>query len=158
LALAAQRFNVPPERLSVTDGVIRSDDSRTVAYGELVSDQMLHVNATGATRLRDASTHKIVGKSWQRLDIPPKVTGGVAYVQDLRLDGMVHGRIVRPPGPAARLREVATGSVEKSPGVLKVVRDGSFLAVIAEREYQAIVAMRNLAKAAQWDDKATLPD
>jgi nicotinate dehydrogenase subunit B len=79
-------------------------------------------------------------------------------VQDFRLPGMAHARIVRPSSYAARLRSVEAAAVERMPGVLKIVRDGSFLAVIAEREYQAITAMDALARAAQWDEKASLPD
>ena len=83
-----------------------------------------------------------IGKPLPRVDIPAKVTGGAAYVQDLRLPGMVHARVVRPPSYGARLTDVDTAAVERLPGVLKVVRDGSFLAVIAEREWQAVKAMR----------------
>jgi CO/xanthine dehydrogenase Mo-binding subunit len=81
----------------------------------------------------------------------------VAYVQDLRLPDMVHARVVRPPGYGARLLELDARKVEAMPGVLKVVRDGSFLAVIAAREYQAIAAMRALAQAARWSDPTSLP-
>ena len=98
-----------------------------------------------------------MGKSLPRVDIPAKVTGGAAYVQDLRLPGMVHGRVVRPPSPAATLRRLDTDPAARMPGVLKIVRDGRFIAVIAEREYQAIVALRVLADSAQWDEPATLP-
>ena len=93
-----------------------------------------------------------------RVDILDKVTGGAAYVQDLRLPGMVHARVVRPPSYGARLRGLETAAVEKMPGVLKVVRDGSFVAVIAAHEFEAVQAMRALAAAARWDERATLPD
>src|SRR6185369_482702 len=93
-----------------------------------------------------------------RVDIPAKVTGGVAYVQDLRLEGMLHGRVVRPPSYKATLASVDTAAVEKMPGVVKVVRDGSYLAVIAEKEWQAIKAMRALVRVATWNEPATLPD
>src|SRR6476646_10015314 len=99
-----------------------------------------------------------MGKPVARVDIPAKVTGGAAYVQDLRLPGMVHARVVRPPSYGARLRELQTAGVEKMPGVLKVVRDGSFVAVVAAHEFEAIQAMRALAAAARWDQQATLPD
>ena len=72
-----------------------------------------------------------MGKSLPRIDIPGKVTGGVSYVQDLRLPGMVHARVVRPPSYGARLKQVDVAAAEKMPGVLKVVRNGSYLAVIA---------------------------
>ena len=80
----------------------------------------------------------------------------MSYVQDLRLPGMVHARVVRPPGYGARLKSLDTAAAAKLPGVLKVVRDGSFVAVVAEREYQAIQAMRALGDAAIWDTPAAL--
>jgi len=92
------------------------------------------------------------------VDIPAKVTGGVAYVHDLRLEGMLHARVVRPPSQHSELVDVDTSRVESMPGVVKVVRDGDFLAVVAEREFQAIEAMRALADAAQWREKPNLPD
>src|SRR5262249_61372862 len=101
---------------------------------------------------------RMAGRAMQRVDIPAKLRGGVAYVRDLRLEGMVHARVVRPPGYGALLREVSTASVEKMPGVLKVVHNGSYLAVVAEREFQAIKAMRALSAAARWDERALLPD
>ena len=92
-----------------------------------------------------------------RVDIPAKVTGGAAYVQDLRLPGMVHARVVRPPSYGARLTECDTSAVEKLPGVVKIVRDGNFLAVVAEKEFQSIKAMNALAAAAKWKEAASLP-
>ena len=82
-----------------------------------------------------------MGQPVPRVDIPAKVTGGAAYVQDMRLPGMVHARVVRPPSYGAQLTECDTAAVEKLPGVVKVVRDGNFLAVVAEKEFQAIKAM-----------------
>jgi nicotinate dehydrogenase subunit B len=78
-------------------------------------------------------------------------------VQDLRLPGMLHARVVRPPSYGARLRSLDTATVERMPGVLKVVRNGQFLAVAAEREFQAVRAMDTLALASQWEEKETLP-
>ena len=79
-------------------------------------------------------------------------------MHDLRLTDMVHARVVRPPGYGAHLLEVDVSKVEALPGVLKVVRDGSFLGVIAGREYQAVTAMRALAQAARWSEASALPD
>ena len=107
--------------------------------------------------LRDPKTRGVIGKSMQRVDIPAKIAGTPIYVQDLRLPGMVHARVVRPPSYGAKLASVESARVEKMLGVLKVVRNGSFLAVVAEREYQAIVAMRELAKAARWQEQPALP-
>ena len=72
-----------------------------------------------------------MGQPIPRVDIPAKVTGGAAYVQDMRLPGMVHARVVRPPSYGAELIALDTAAVEKMPGVVKIVRDGNFLAVVA---------------------------
>jgi CO/xanthine dehydrogenase Mo-binding subunit len=98
-----------------------------------------------------------VGKPVPRIDIPGKVTGGVSYVHDLRLPGMVHARVVRPPAYGARLKSLDTGAAQTMPGILKIVRDGSYVAVVAEREYQAVQAMRALADTARWDQPQKLP-
>lgn len=98
-----------------------------------------------------------MGRSWPRVDIPAKVFGEAAYIQDFRLDGMVHARVVRPPSYAARLCSVETAPVLRLPGVLSVVRDNNYLAVVARREYQAITAMEALARAVHWEEEATLP-
>src|SRR4029078_9384497 len=129
-----------------------TDDGRWLGFGELVGDSLTRVRADGQSKLKDPVTYSVVGKAMPRVDIPARVTGGAAYVQDLRLPGMVHARVVRPPSYVARLRSVETSAVERMPGVLKVVRDGSFLAVIAEREYQAVKAMDALAMASHWDE------
>jgi nicotinate dehydrogenase subunit B len=156
--LAAQKFGVAPESLKVDDGVIDAGAGRSVRYGELVAGQpVLHVQAQPESPLRDPKLHTVMGAPMRRVDIPAKVTGGVAYVQDLRLPGMVHGRILRPPSPAATLASLDSSAAEKLPGVLKVVRDGSFVGVIAQREWQAIVALRALAGGARWNEHETLP-
>src|SRR5437763_11561571 len=100
----------------------------------------------------------MTGKQLHPVDIPPKVTVGVAYVQDIRLPGMLHARVIRPPSYGARLRDVKIADAETLPGVVKIVRDGNFLAVVAEHEFQAIVAMRALATNASWETRAQLPD
>jgi nicotinate dehydrogenase subunit B len=158
VGLAAQKFGVAPESLQVADGVIGAGAGRTVRYGELVAGQsVLHVQAQPQSPLRASKLHKVIGQPVHRVDIPAKVTGGLAYVQDLRLPAMVHGRILRPPSPAATLASIDTSAAQRLPGVLKVVRDGSFVGVIAQREWQAIVALRALAAAAQWSERETLP-
>ena len=104
------------------------------------------------------SSHRIVGKSIARYDIPAKVTGGAAYVQDLRLPGMLHGRVVRPPSYGAKLAAIDEAKIKAMPGVAAVVRDGSFLGVVAEREEQAIRASEALGKSAKWTPGPALPD
>jgi CO/xanthine dehydrogenase Mo-binding subunit len=156
LGLAAQRLGVPAEQLGIKDGVVEGGAQR-VGYGELVAGRELHVQASGQAPLRPPGEHTVMGKSLQRVDIPAKVSGGPAYVHDLRLPRMVHGRVVRPPSAGATLAALEVAPIARLPGVLKVVRDGRFLAVIAEREYQAVKAATVLAAAASWNEQPTLP-
>jgi nicotinate dehydrogenase subunit B len=158
LAEAARRLDVAPDTLRTQAGAVIEADGRTLGYGDLVADQLLHVEAQPTSPLKEPGSFKVVGKSIPRVDIPAKVTGGEAYVQDFRPSGMVHARVVRPPSYGATLAGVEIGTVEHMPGVLKVIRDGNFLAVIAEREFQAIKAMRALGAAARWNEQAALPD
>ncbi|TQK11764.1 molybdopterin cofactor-binding domain-containing protein [Herbaspirillum sp. SJZ107] len=155
--LAAKRFGIGAPAVTVRDGVFQAPDGRRASYGELLAGQQLHLRCNPAIPVRAPEGHTVAGKPLQRIDIPAKVTGGPAYVQDLRLPNMVHGRVVRPPTPGARLLDVDTAAVARLPGVLKVVRDGRFLAVIADGEYRAVKATAALAKATRWDTPATLP-
>jgi CO/xanthine dehydrogenase Mo-binding subunit len=98
-----------------------------------------------------------MGQSIPRVDIPAKVTGGAAYVQDMRLPGMVHARVVRPPSYGAKLTDCDTSAIERLPGVVKVVRDGDFLAVVAKKEFLAVKAMKALSAAAKWKETPSLP-
>lgn len=149
--LAAAKLGVAGESLVFRDGAVYAPDNRSATYAQLVTDQSLHVTAKPASRFRDPKTRAVMGKSLPRVDIPGKVTGGLAYVHDLRLQGMVHARVLRPPVYRASLRALDAARVEKLPGVVKVVRNGSFVAVVAEREYQSIRALRELNRAATWD-------
>ena len=155
---AATRRGLPAEELHTESAAVIAPDGRRLLYADLVSGQMLHVEAAAQSMLKDPRQLKIMQQAIPRVDIPAKVTGGEAYVQDLRPADMVHGRVVRPPSYGAKLLDVDSSSVETMPGVIKVVRDGSFIGVIASREFQAIEAMRALAAAARWQETATLPN
>jgi len=158
LELAAKRLGVAADTLSVADGTISTADGRKVGYGELAGEVDLKREATAKATPKPATAHRIVGKSVPRTDIPAKVTGGAAYVQDLRLPGMVHGRVVRPPTYTATLESVDEAAAKAVPGVIAVVRDGSFLGVVAEREEQAIKARTALTRSAKWKAGTELPD
>jgi nicotinate dehydrogenase subunit B len=157
IAEAASRLGLPVDSLWTADGAVIAPDGKRLSYGELVRDDMLHVQAQPKSKLKDPATFKVIGQPVPRVDLPAKVTGGAAYVQDMRLPGMVHARVVRPPSYRAQLTECDTAAVEKLPGVVKVVRDGNFLAVVAEKEFQSIKAMNALATAAKWQETASLP-
>src|SRR5439155_20788798 len=88
IGLAAQRLSVAADGLKAQDGAVVAPDGRRVGFGELVADDILHVPAQPRSKLKDPQSFTIVGQPLPRLDIPAKVAGEVAYVQDLRLDGM----------------------------------------------------------------------
>ena len=158
LERAAARFAIPGERLTTAEGAIRAPDGRSLGYGELAAELDLHREVTARVPPKPPASHQIVGTPVPRRDIPAKVTGGVAYVQDLRFRGMMHGRIVRPPRYGAMLEVVDTAQARAMPGVIAVVRDGSFLGVIANREEQAIRARQSLLESARWSGGEDLPD
>ncbi|HEY0296592.1 MAG TPA: molybdopterin cofactor-binding domain-containing protein, partial [Bordetella sp.] len=157
LQSAAEKLGLLADTLQAGNGVISAPDGRTLNYGQAVSGLSLHRNAAPTSPLLDPKKHKVIGTPVQRVDIPGKVTGGASYVQDMRLPGMVHARAVRAPSYDARLVKADIEGAEKMPGVIKVVRDGSYLAVVAEDEWQAIRAMRALMASAVWEETAKLP-
>jgi len=157
LAEAARRFELPEENLHTEKAAVIASDGRKLSYGELVADNMLHVQAEPQSKLRDPATFKLIGQPVPRVDIPAKVTGGAAYVQDMRLPGMVHARVVRPPSYGAQLIDCDTSATGKMPGMIKIVRDGNFLAVVAKGEFQAVKAMGMLSAAMKWKETASLP-
>jgi CO/xanthine dehydrogenase Mo-binding subunit len=156
--LAATLLNLPANQLEAKSGAVLANDGRSVSYKDLVTGQDFHRPAQPTSPLKDPRAFTVIGRSMPRVDIPGKMTGAPMYVQDMRPDGMLHARVVRPPNYGAKLTQVDTGAVEKMPGVVKVVRDGSFLAVAAQGEFQAIQALHTLSAIAQWQQTNTLPD
>ncbi|MGI4860025.1 MAG: molybdopterin cofactor-binding domain-containing protein [Janthinobacterium lividum] len=157
LDAAAQILGGDVATLRARNGVISAPDGRRVGYGDAVRRVDLHRFARSVSPLTDASQLSLIGTSLPRVDIPGKVTGGASYVQDMRPDGMVHARVVRPPVYGATLVHVDAHGVAALPGVLKVVRDGSYLAVVATDEWQAIRAQRALAASCVWSGGRALP-
>lgn len=155
---AAARWQIPADQLRAENGKVIRSDGQALEYGSLVSTEIMHVEARPQSRLKAPGRFRIMGKPMKRVDIPAKVTGAPIYVQDMRLPGMVHARVVRPPRPGATLTALDPSAVERLPGVVAVVRNGSFLAVVAEREFQAIQAMRLLETAAQWSEGTKFPN
>jgi len=155
---AAERLGLSAEALTVSEGVIAAPDGRKLGYGELVAGLDLRREITAKVAPKPLKELTFVGRSMPRRDIPAKVTGGAAYVQDVRLPGMVHGRVVRPPRYGARLDTVDDAAAKAVPGVVAVVRDGSFLGVVTEREEQAVKARDALIRAAKWSGGSELPD
>jgi nicotinate dehydrogenase subunit B len=159
LEMAAARLGVPIDGLGIDDGVISdSTGARRVTYWELAAVGLLAREARSDVPLKTNSQRRIVGISVPRLDIPAKVSGGEAYVQDMRLPGMLFGRVARPPSYGAQLISFDDSSVKAMPGVVTVLRNGRFLGVVARREEQAIAARAVLQRAAVWKMPEELPD
>ncbi len=158
LTMASEQLRVPAAGLDVRDGTITDRASgKSVTYWALVGGREFAHEVTGKVVPRTLTTRRHVGQSVARRDLPGKVKGEASFVHDLRPDGMVHGRVVRAPGHGAKLLAVDTSGVESMPGVIRVVRDGDFLGVVAAREWQAIKAEAALAAAARWGEPAPLP-
>ena len=156
LGAAARKLGARVEELAVADGTV-SGGRVKLTYWELAREADLNREATARVKPKPASAYRVVGHSVARRDIPGKVTGKPSYVQDVRLPGMVFGRVVRPPSYRAELISCGDAAVRAMPGVVSVVCDGNFLAVAAVREEQAIAAARALRDSAKWRENAQLP-
>ena len=158
LAAAAARLGVPEDKLTVADGQILAPNGRASSYWELADAGLLDRPATGDYPPKPASAYRLVGTSLPRLDLPDKLTGRPRYTHDLSPDGLCYGRIVRPPSRGATLTILDPAAALALPGVLAMVRDGSFLGVVAEREEVALRAADRLRADATWERRPTLPD
>ncbi len=163
LELASTQFVVPVDQLAVSEGVVtvKAEPSRKATYGELIGSKRFNVTltgdninaATGAAKVKAVQDLKIVGQSLQRYDIPPKVDGSLKWAVDVKLPGMLHARNVKPPVAGAKLMSIDESSVRDMPGFVKVVSKGNYVAVVCEREEQAIRAARRLK--VNWQKPAT---
>ncbi|GAA5264875.1 nicotinate dehydrogenase subunit B [Acidiphilium sp. MT5] len=177
---AAAHFATHPDLIEARDGffTVQGAPHRRIAYGTLVAGQRLDVTigATGRgfamqvaphAKLKNPKHYRVVGQSIPRKDIPAKVTGAFTYVQDVKLPGMLHGRVVRPYGVHSRLISVDDGAVKQVPGFVQLVRRDNFLGVVCETEWGAITAAKILgsvlhpknpqAYAAKWSNWQGLP-
>jgi len=166
LQLAADRLGVPVETLSTDDGQIfaaHAPDAARVTFAELITGRRISLELDTNTRVKAASTYRVIGRSALRVDIPAKATGALVFVHDVRVPGMLHGRVVRPPysgidsGPfvGTSLDHVERESVSHIPGLRDIVVIGDFVGVVAEREEQAIRAARELR--VKWKPLPPLP-
>ena len=165
LDMASTRFGVPVAALVVSEGVISvaADPSRKITYGELIGGKKFNITltgkntdtATGLAKLKTVQEFEIVGQSPKRYDIPGKVDGSLKWAVDVKLPGMVHARNVKPPLAGAKLVSIDESSVRSLPGFVKVVSKGNYVAVVCEREEQAIHAARQLK--VNWQKPATAP-
>ncbi len=165
LEMASARFAVPVDALAVREAVIsvKADASKRVTYGELVGGKQFHVPlsgsnidaTTGTAKVKAVQDLKFVGQPLPRYDIPAKVDGTQKWAVDVKLPGMVHARNVKPPSAGATLVSIDESSVRNLPGFVKVVSKGNYVAVVCEREEQAVNAARQLK--VNWQKPAAAP-
>jgi nicotinate dehydrogenase subunit B len=161
---------VPVDQLQVNNAVItlkadplKNSAKPRVTYGELIAGKKFHVTLTGSSvyalsgkaKTKSNAELKYAGQSIQCDDIPAKVDGSLKWAVDVKLPGMVHARNVKPPFACAKLTSIDESSVKSLPGFIKVLSKGNYVAVVCEREEQAIRAARQLKTT--WDKPARAP-
>ncbi len=157
LGMAAVRLDAAGDELVVQGGVISVKDrpERSVTYAELMGGKQFNLQVTGSAPRKAAAAYRIVGTPIPREDLPGKVAGRPSFIHDLRVPGMLHARMLRPPGPAAQLISVDEGSVRGLPGLVKVVQLGNLVGVVAETEIQAMEAAKRLK--VEWQPAPAYP-
>jgi nicotinate dehydrogenase subunit B len=157
LQLASAKLGVQPGQLQVKDGVVSltADSSKSISYAALAGGTDLNealrvsgggfaLNVEGRGKPKDPATYSIVGQSVPRIDLAPKILGRATYSTDVRVPGMLHGRVIRPAGAGAALVSIDESSVKQIPGYVKTVTKGNFVGVVAENEWAAIRAAKEL--------------
>jgi CO/xanthine dehydrogenase Mo-binding subunit len=156
--LAAKKFDVAPEKVVLANGQagVAGQPSKTSSYAALLHGNRLELPMDQKAVLKDSRNYRVVGKPMQRADIPGKVFGKFTFMQDFRVPGMVHARVIHPNAYGAQLVSFDDTQVRKIAGYQRTVRMGNLLAVIATTEWAAIKAARDLK--VTWSQWAGLPD
>jgi nicotinate dehydrogenase subunit B len=158
LTMAAKALESSVEELSVNNGIVKSaKNQKTIAYTNLVKGRRLETEVSGKAELKKPADYKLVGKPIKRVDIADIAAAKTHFIQDLRLPDMVHARVMRPPVYHAKLTSLAKEPIQKIAGVLKVVINGSFAAVIASQEYDSIKALETMKQLAKWESEPVTP-
>lgn len=157
LQRASTRLAIPLDQLTAADGVIsaKGDLSKSVNYGDLVGGERWSIQLNPTAKRKPAREWTVLGTSVPRVDMVDMVTGQFEFVHDIRVDGMLHGRVVRPPTVGASLVRVDERAVSNLTGFVKVVAKNNFVGVVCEKPWQAIQAARALK--VTWTPGATLP-
>jgi nicotinate dehydrogenase subunit B len=162
---AAEKLGVAPQDLIVDDGLIRmrAPDNRSLSYGDVIGTARIRLALAEIVPVKKVGAYRIVGRSQPRVDVPAKATGQLVYVHDMRVEGMLHGRVVRPPYAGVdagdfvgtSLIAVDKSSIAHVPGVVAIVSQGDFIGIVTEREEQAEAALRALI--VDWKPTPKLP-
>jgi isoquinoline 1-oxidoreductase len=159
IGLAAVRLNVPKDQLAVKDGVVfdKNRKSRKVTYAQLTKGKKIQRRLQREPQIKTVGQYDLIGKPINRLDAVEKVTGKAKYTGDIRIDGMVYAKILRPPYHGAKVKSLDTSIVDRIEGA-QVVRDGELIAVlhnypdIAEKALGSLQVEYDIPKA-RFDDK-----
>ena len=156
--MASQQLGVPEDQLAASDGVFRAkgDASKRVTYGQLVGGRKFHLALDPSARRKPPSEWTVLGKPVPRPDIAEIATGQFEFVHNVRVPGMLHGRVVRPPAIGATVINVDESSVQGMPGLVKVVVRKNFVGVVAEKPWQALQAAGKLK--VNWSGGTGLPE
>ncbi len=154
LQMVSKQWGVPVERLSAGNGVV-SQGARTITYGELIGNRKFNLTLNTNAKRKPAREWTVLGNPVKRLDMPAMVTGTLEYVHNVRVAGMVHGRVVRPPTVGATVVSVDDSSVNGLPGFIKVVVKNNFIGVVCEKQWQAVQAANRLK--VTWKPGPALP-
>jgi nicotinate dehydrogenase subunit B len=154
--LAAKRLGEPADQLTVADGVISGKTGRRIRYEELIGSKRFNIPLSQTAKRRLPSQWTVLGKSVPSLDRAALMTGQFEFVHNVRVPGMLHGRVVRPPEVGASVASVDESSVRHIPGMVKVVVRNNFVGVVAEKQFQAIQAARQLK--IRWNPGTGLPE
>ncbi len=146
LQRASTRLGASADQLTVSDGIVsvKSDPSKKVAYGDLVGGRTFAIALNPNAKRKHPRDWKVLGTPVPRVEFPAMVTGQFEFVHNVRVPGMLHGRVVRPPAVGATVVSVDESSVRGLPGVVKVVVKKNFVGVVAEKPWQAIQAAGKL--------------
>ena len=157
LKLASARLDSPVDKLTVTDGVVSviGRPTKKIAYGDLLGGKKFNIKIVASgigwdmkvapeIPAKNYKDYKVVGKSIPRVDLPGKFTGEFVYSQDVTVPGMLHGRSVRPATSLSAPLSIDESSIKNIPGIVKIVREGNFVGVVAQTEWAAVQAARAL--------------
>jgi CO/xanthine dehydrogenase Mo-binding subunit len=155
LDLASRELDEPADQLTLADGVISTRSGRSISYGKLVGSKRFNIPLSKTARRRSGAQWTVLGKSVPSLDRTALMTGQFEFLHSVRVPGMLHGRVVRPPEMGATVAHVDEQSVRNIAGLRQVVVRKDFIGVVAETQYQAIVAARQLV--VRWNPGPELP-